>query len=222
MDANTSRRAAALTVALLGLFPAGCSLVTMTGKMLFGDPVIVPEFTRVTHVDLVRQKKTVAVVCTAAAAVENEYPGINSNILRNVTQALKREDVRVINSSKVTDFLEEHHNMWDGPDELAEAIDADYIIHIEVEELTHKVDRSPGLFQGRSQGTVHAYEVAREEGRKRAREVLSSRFESKYPANAPRSANKMSGEHFQREYVQRISAQIARKFYRHHASETVD
>lgn len=226
MDAPTPRRAAVrisggMLLAVVGLLISGCSLVTMAGKMFWGDPTITCEFTRATRIDLRKSQKTVAVVCTAPASVENEYPGINGNILQNVIQTMKREGVEVVSSSKMNRFLDDRHGMFDGPDDLAESIDADYIIHIEIEDLTHRVEKSPDLFQGKSQGKVHVYEVVEEDGRKTAQQVMLSKFDSLYPTNAPMSASRVSGEHFQREYVRRVSTQLAQKFYHHPASDTV-
>jgi len=214
--------AAASVVAGLVFVCAGCSLFLMAGKMLYGDPVQVCAFTSVTGVNLVAEKKSVAVLCTVPAAVESQYPSVGRDILEKVTQRLKREEVKVISVDTVLDWLDDNAGMWSDPDELAEAFDADYIIEIELVAFTHKAENSPQLYQGKTNGYVRAYQVANRDGRRTAEEVFADEdFRSTYPEHHPQPASKTSGEHFLRQYVQRISTQLAQMFYNHHASEVV-
>ena len=200
---------------------AGCSLFVMAGKAIFGDPKVECAFTRQTHVNLVKAKKKLVVVLSFPESARGEYASIGADIVESVTLRLKREGVRVVKSDKVYDWLNDNGDRLDDIHEFAKAFDADYIVHIELEEFAHRAANSPGMYQGRTLGEVHTYKIVTEDGEKRARRVFRSEFRSVYPPNNPISVSRKSENTFLREYVQRISIQLAQYFYNHHMGETI-
>ena len=108
-----------------------------------------------------------------------------------------------------------------GPNEIAKDFDADYIIHIDLTEFSHKAENSPGLYQGRTQGQVNAYKVSKDGKTKRADSVFTTEYSSEFPPNAPMSANQASGEIFLHKYEKRISDELARMFYDHPAGDEI-
>lgn len=225
MDALRNRRIQfpALALPLIGgLLLAGCSMVVMTQRMLFGDPLIPCAFKNITGVDLANSQKKVVVICTVPAAVENQYPSISSDILESVTLRLKREGVRVVSADKVHDWFEENNGTFAGMDSLAEAFDADYAIHIELVEFTHRADNSPNMLQGNTRGYVRAYRLAKKGRRRVAREIYTDEdFRSTFPEHNPIPGNQRSSNQFLLEYTKRISTLLAQKFHDYHVSDTV-
>ncbi|GAB4142977.1 MAG: hypothetical protein Tsb009_13750 [Planctomycetaceae bacterium] len=204
------------------IFLTGCSLFVMAGKMIYGDPKVTCAFTKQTGVNLAEERKKVVVLCTFPELSRGEYSSVGADIVENVTLRLKREGIVVVKSKKVYDWLDDRNGIWSDPDELAEAFDADYIVHIDLEEFTHRADNSPGMYQGRTVGNVYAYKIVEnEDGEKRADSVLASEFKSVYPPNNPVSVSKKSENTFLREYVDRISEQLAQYFYNHTVSSTI-
>ena len=201
---------------------AGCSLFVMAGKMFFGNPTISCAFTQQTHISLAGDNKKVVVLCTFPESTRGDYSSIGSDIVEKVTLRLKREGIIVIKAKKVYDWLDDRNGVWDDPDELADAFDADYIIHIDLDEFSHRADHSPGMYQGRTLGNVYAYQITEDEdGDKRADMKFSSEFKSVFPPNNPVSINKKSENTFLREYVDRISTQISQMFYDYTMSSTI-
>ena len=219
--ADALRRPAKLVVVLVLVSLTGCSLFVMAGKAFFGDPVVDSAFKRATRVNLVASKKKVIVLCTVPESVNNRYPAINQQILEAITRRLKREGIQVINANKVLTWLDDRNGVWDNASEIAQDFDADFIIHIDLSEFTHKAENSPDMYQGKTLGRVEAYRVTKDGDVKRADTVFSTEFSSQYPRNAPMSVNRASGELFLHKYVTRISTELAQMFYDHPASETV-
>ena len=208
-------------IVLLFLGIAGCSLFVMTGKAIFGDPKVTSLFRKQTRVDLTKAKKKVVVICSFPEAARAEYSGVAADIVLGVTLRLKREGIPVVRSSKVADFLDENNGVFDDMDELAEAFDADYIIHIDLTEFTHRADNSPGMYQGRTIGNVSAYRIVKQNGVKEARDIFSQEFKSVYPPHNPISVSRKSERTFLSDYIRRISTELAQLFYDHHFSETI-
>jgi len=211
----SAARAAIAAAAVITAALSGCSLFTIAGKVFFGDPTMECAFKKVTSVDLKESKEPVLVLCTVPESVSSQYPAINQRILEAVTRELKREDIRVVNSNEVLTWLDDRNGVWDSPDELAAGFDAKYIIHIELTDFTHRAENSPGMYQGRTMGEIHAYKVVKVGKKKHARPIFSDSYRSDYPPQNPISANQASGKIFLEKYVKRISSELAQMFYDH-------
>ena len=222
----TACRWRALTLALVadgfGATLTGCSLFVMAGKMLIGDPQVRSAFKGQTGVDLVRDKKRVLVVCTAPAASSPEAASLRYDLVDMLTRRMKRAGIELIDGNRVATWMDRNGGYFDHPSELAANFDADYIVHVDVEQFTTREENSPTLYRGRTSGDVYAYAVVSDPGGKAAHRVFSYHFNSHYPEHRPEPATDVSSERlFVRRCVERLSTQIAQMFYDHSASEAV-
>ena len=206
--------------AMLSSF-AGCSLFVMGGKMLFGNPKVPAPFTTQTGDDLSKTGHKVLVVCTMPESVKAESPSADYDLLIGVTRRLKRNEIKVVNPDDVASWLDSHGGYWDDPTELANEFDAEYIVHIDLEDFTFREENSPDLFRGRTHGVVHAFKVTEVDGRKTTSEVFSPEYSSVYPEQVPIASGRLSAKVFHRKFLERVCDQISQLFYHHHFSDKV-
>ena len=205
------------------LLVVGCAPVIYIGKAIFGDPKIKCAFTTSTGVDLASSGKKVVVICTVPHAVESRYPSVASDILENITRRLKRNDIRVVGANEIQDWFDNNNGVWNGIDEVAKSFDADYAIHIELDQFTHRADKAVQMLQGKTYGKVRVYRLVKRDGRRRAEEEYTDEdFSLTHPPNNPVPSNRISEEQFLTQYIERISKRLAEQFYNHHAGETID
>ena len=209
----------ALVTALFGL--PGCSLITMAGKMIMGDPVVSCAFSQQTHVDLVKDARTVLVVCKVPESVKKDFPSLGFDILDGVTRRLKRQGVSIISPNEVASWMDDNGGRWDDVGELADEFDTDYIIDIDIQKFTHTEENSPDLFRGRAAGMVTAHEVRSSSGLKSTHHVFEREFNSEYPSHHPISVTTISSKTFRKQYVDRVCSELSHLFYNHRMSEEV-
>ena len=209
----------ALGLAVMAL--SGCSLFVMAGKMIFGDPKMPCAFRSATHVDLVKDAKRILVVCSTPEAIKSEWTSLNVDLLDGVTRRLKTQGIDVVNPDDVATWLDDNGGTFDHPTELAEKFNVDYIIHLDIERFTFFEENSPTLYRGRTRGNVIAYAVQKVNGQKTARHVFEREFNSEYPEQYPIAAESMSDKVFQKQYLDRVCAQVTFVFYDHRLSEEI-
>lgn len=214
-------RACLVALCLLVLPACGCSLVTMVGKMAFGDPLVEADFTRATGVSLLEEEITVLIVCSTPESVKQEFPSVNFDLLDGISRELKRRGIGIISPNDVATWMDENGGRFDNLEELATEFDPDYVIHIDLEELSHRELNSPTLYRGRALGNIYAYRVRRlKDAEDRfLDEIFNQEYRSTYPEHYPLSADQVSARSFGKKYLDRISLQIAQMFYDHKASE---
>ncbi|MFQ5733940.1 MAG: hypothetical protein ACE5KM_18535 [Planctomycetaceae bacterium] len=226
MDARSTplRRAAAGSLLIaIPLLIAGCSLVIGGIRTFMGDPMLDSSFKRKTNVDLAGEGKTVVVLCSVPNAISSHYPSVSRDVLSGVTRNLKRETIKVVDDNRVLDWIDTH-GFPEGREDIARADfteKADYVIHVELQEFTHRADKSPDMFQGRVVGMVHAYKIIDVDDRRDAAEVFTSEIRLVHPKYNPISASQMKGEAFQRKFVKRLTTRLAEMFYDHRAAMEV-
>jgi hypothetical protein len=208
-----------LAVALL-IFVPGCSLAVMAGKMFLGDVKVQSQFRQATKTDLAKLNRKVLVLCSTTDTVRSAYASVDYDILEGVIHRLKVHGIRkIVSPDAVSGWLDDHGGRCDDPKELADHFHAEYLIHIEVSRFTCQEENSPNLLRGQSEGHVRAFHLEERDSGKRLVEVMNSDFVSTYPSGNPISADKKSATNFQREYIERISLQLAQIFYDHTPSE---
>lgn len=193
----------------------GCSLGVMTGKMFGGDPLMPSEFKTRTRTDLVKGKHTVLVVCSTPASVDSELATLKYDLIDGVTRRMKLNGVKVINPDLVAAWIDEHGGGSLDPSELASDFDTDYIIQIDVEAFGFREPNSPKLLRGQSSGFVRVFKVEEASSQRMAHNVYSSEFTSSYPPHQPISEQGRTALTFQKDYVDRVCDQLAKKFYDH-------
>ncbi len=194
----------------------------MAGKMFFGDPKMECVFKQRTDVDLTKQHKKVLVVCSTPEAIGVDYPSLSFDLVDGVIRRLKLRGIEVVNPDELATWMDDNGGQWGNPSELAGQFDADYIVHIDLNRFDYREENSPTLFRGRAVGSVFAYEVYRVDGRKEAKEVFVSEFTSVHPKNYPVSTDRISAKSFRKQYLDRISTQLAQMFYDHRVSEEIE
>lgn len=203
-----------LCVALACALP-GCSLGVMFGKMLTGDPMVPAEFRAMTREDLAKGKLTVLVVCTTPDSVESDLATLKFDMIDGVTRRMKYNGVKVINPDLVAKWLDEHGTVGSDLSELAQDFEADYIVHLDVQEFGFREPNSPKLMRGHSSGFVRVSKVEEAGSQRFAHAVYSNEFTSTYPAHQPISEQTKTSLTFQKDYVDRVCDQLAQKFYDH-------
>ena len=200
----------------------GCSLFVMAGKMVFGDPVQEAPFNRVTRVDLTDGDHEVLVVASTPASVKQDMPSADLVITEQVSRLLETEGVSIFPSKKVLNWVDDRGGQWGSPQEIAEAFpEVDYIILIDIDNLTHHEDNSPTLLRGNVNGNVSAYEVETINGEPSASPAFSQTFKSTYPQLYPKQAHQVSERTFQKAFLDRVCRKIAQMFYDYHARDAV-
>ncbi|MCH7688594.1 MAG: hypothetical protein IH899_18255 [Planctomycetes bacterium] len=222
---STVRTAVALSMAVIICCLTGCSLVVMTGKMLFGNPKRQCAFSIARRVNLVKEKKKVLVICSVPESIKLEFSSLEIDLQDSVTRQLKRQEILVVNPNKVIDWIQDNGSGPSDPSQLARELAAsfktDYIVIIDLERFSYKEENSPTLYQGHAEGNVLAFEVNERDGTKSALNVFSHEFQSVYPRFSPKSAHEISKQTFVNDYLRRVSLELAQLFYDHPLSEEV-
>ena len=222
MHVPLRRCAACLAIASSVWMLSGCSLFVMAGKMFFGDPKQTAAFRTTTDVDLSKGDKSVLIVATTPQSVKAHFPGVDLVVVERVSRTLRGTGVKVYPSKKVLTWVDNRGGNWGTATEVAQAFgDADYIVEIDIDRLTHLEENSPDLYRGQAVGNVQAYEVVNIGGQRSASPVFSREFSCTYPSMYPKQAHQISERTFQEEFLGRVCLQIAQLFYDHRASETV-
>jgi len=210
-----------LTACLILATAGGCSLFVMAGKSILGDPVVNSPFSRASNVDLRTGQHRVVIVASTPETIKVEFPAATVNLIEKVSRKLKSEGVNVVNYNKIATWLDDNGGYWNEVDELANAFETDFIIHLEIDSIRLKQPGSPDMFEGRVSGTVYGYEVHQSGNSKVAHRIFNHSFERKYPDGYPQLADRMSREEFHRKLMEHVSLALAHQLYDHHSSEEI-
>lgn len=204
--------AVSLTCAAL----SGCSLFVMGQRMLLGDPLLKSEFRTFTHVDLTKGKHKLLIICSTREAIDAELSTLKIDLIDGITRQLRREGVDVVDPDAVATWLDDHGGLpTDAGDIARDFPDVDYIAWIDVDRFTYREDNSEALLRGRSQGYVKVFRVSEVDDARITNTVFTKEFNSVYPPHQPISEVNRSAEIFRRDFVRRVSDELAHKFYDH-------
>lgn len=198
----------------------GCSLFVMAGKFLVGDPMVDADFEAYTKKSLDEKGKKVVVVCQTPDAVKSQFSSLDVDLLAQLTRRLAAAEVDVVRPHKVASWIDDNGGVTE-IEELAKAMEADYVIQITVDNFDYREENSPNLFRGRSSGTVNVYEVTETDGRFEGKHIYSKGFTSVYPNHKPVSVDDVSEQVFRKKYLDRVSDELARLFYNHKAGADI-
>lgn len=214
-DALAKLSAIAVGVSLLPI--AGCSkLLLGGGKVLFGDPKITSEFTKLALDDLTKGTKTVLVLCTTPEAVDAECSNLKNDIIDGVTRRMKYNKVKTINPDRVVTWMEEHNSSNVDYVQLCKDFDSiDYIACIEVQTFALREPNTPKMLRGSTSGFIRVARVEDFDGRRRPVMVYTREFALTFPQHQPLSENGKSAVVFQKEYVSQLCDMLGERFYDH-------
>jgi ABC-type uncharacterized transport system auxiliary subunit len=215
-----SRNAILLILSAMIVLP-GCSLGVMIGKMFFDDPKMKSVFREATGTDLTDGEKTILIACSTSHQILSRHPGVRIDIVDKMSRILDTRNVKLVPPDDVATWFDDHGE-WGDFTELAKAFDADYVMHIDLKTFTVEVPDSPNLLQGKADGRVAMMEVkmsGKNKDRKKATTVVERSFKVMFPTTYPIPRESRSEEMFTENFLDRISAQLARMLYDHRPSE---
>ncbi len=205
-------------MSLTTLSIVGCAQTAIIGKILFGDPKVTNAFARTTGESL-KKGGRVAVVCTTPDAVHSQFDTLSVDLQGELTHRMSRRGIDVVDEDEVTAALDKNGGIPD-PQLLAEELDCQFLLHIDVEYFSHLEQGSKQLFRGHSRGNAYGYAVRTEEsGRKFAEQVFEQEFNSEYPTTYPVSVDQTPEKVFRQRFIDHLSDQLGRMFYDYRTSE---
>ena len=151
----------------------------------------------------------VVVICRPPTSHEYRHAGASRAISQNVSELLVEnvKKIDVVNPREVDNWVDESD--WGDFRELAEAVRADMVVHIEMDDF--ELYKGTTLYQGKANVTVSVYDM-----NDRSRLVWEKQLgEILYPTNSGIPAQDKPVQHFEREFVQVVAERIAMNFYRH-------
>jgi hypothetical protein len=204
---------AALLLAAAVLLPStGCPAMLATGLYVWEGGNLVPA-----ECDLLRGERVV-VVCRPPSSHDFRYARAASGVAQGVSQLLVKnvKGIDVVNPREVDNWVDESD--WGDFRELAEAVRADKVVHIELDNF--ELYKGKTLYQGSANVTVKVYDMKNRgkiEWEKQLGELL-------YPTNSGIPAQDKPVQQFENEFVAIVSEQIANSFHKHnpHASFAID
>jgi len=210
---RANHRSLTLGAAVFGLFGAailltagGCAPLLATGVYVFqGGNVVPPEYDGL-------EKERVVVVCRPPSSHEYRHAGASRAVSQQVSELLvdNVKDVDVVNPIEVDNWLDESD--WGDFKELAQAVHADMVVYIELNEF--ELYKGKTLYQGQADVSVTIYDM------KNNSKLAWDRHlgEILYPNNSGIPAQDKPVQQFEREFVGIVATRIAENFYKHDAN----
>lgn len=195
---------------------AGCNVVMLMGYLIGGPPSIEPDFSKQTRKSLAAKGKTVAIVCYADKELKWDNESIDQELTRYVAYRLTSHKIKVVDPDRVHAWMDEHAD-WDRPTDIGEAVQADFVVYIDLKEFGLYEENSQNLYRGRSDAIVSVFEVKDDGGHS----IYSREIASRYPTQMPVSADTLPFENFKKLYLSRLSEEIGRLFYEHYSGDDI-
>lgn len=215
--ASRIRRLCLLALAVgLAASSTGCNVVMLLGYLVGGPPSIEPDFSKQTKKSLTGKGKTVAIVCYADKELKWDNESIDHELSRYVAYRLTSHKIKVIDPDRIHAWMDEHAD-WDKPSEIGEAMQADFVVYIDLKEFGLYEEHSQNLYRGRSDAIVSVFDV-KDEG---SHSIYSREIASRYPTQMPVSADTLPLENFKKLYLSRLSEEIGRLFYEHYSGDDI-
>ena len=208
------RRLLVLGAAFLATSLTGCMQVAVLGKLLVGDPKVESAFSQITGESL-EDGARVALICTAPDSVLSEYDSVAVDVQAEVGRLMARRGITMVDSDDVVDVLNRQGGQFDAQ-VIAENVEADYIVHVDLEYFDHRVPNSSQLYHGQAGGNVYGYAIHDEDDSplgKHAAQVFEREFQSQYPGQHPVPADRTPVRVFRNRFIDAVSAELGRMFY---------
>jgi hypothetical protein len=191
-----------LTVAAL-VSASGCPAMLATGIYVWEGGNMVPA-----ECEALKGQRVV-VMCRPPSSHEYRHAGAARHISQRVSEKLVEhvKGIDVVNPREVDNWVDESD--WGDFRELAEAVHADLVVHIELDDF--ELYKGKTLYQGQAVVNVAVYDM-----RKKGKEVWHGSIgEVLYPTNSGIPAQDKPVQQFEREFVEVVAEKIAVNFYRH-------
>jgi hypothetical protein len=194
---------------------SGCVRVLAIGaKVFLGDPAEQSLFERQTGMELQSGEHEVALVVDVPHLVSDEFGSLAIDLHDEIAQRLRKHGIVLADPDAVVRSLEAGGRDFSA-NRLARDIDADCIVHVQVEAYTDTRTGNASLLQSESRGLVTAYEIRGEYGSadRHAVSVYEQPFESTYPSGHPLTAEQTPRKKFILSSVRDIADDVGRHFY---------
>jgi hypothetical protein len=145
----------------------------------------------------------IAVICRGNAADAFSNPEIASRLAEAVTQTIAEDwdHAEVVSQSEINAWLD--NNAWNGFLEIGEAVDADIVLAIEIENYSILDSTNTTLYRGTADLRVQT--IICETGRRTPETILPNIV---YPEDMPIQAVRTNSYLFSQEFVEELSDQI--------------
>lgn len=217
-----------LTISVLLLFCAmssGCSLFVMAGKLFLGDPRVTSQFTAATGTSLLDSDKPVVIICDAPHGLLSKVPSLQIDLLDRVSRILEGQGVPVADPGDVATWYDDHGE-WGDYSQIANAMDAEFVLHIHVSEFTHEVPESDTLLQGNIEGHVTVHKIASSKKDKSSGNpvsmIFSRAYGTQFPSSYPVPKETRSEDSFIQSFMDRSAIHIAQHFYDYRTSDSIE
>lgn len=200
---------------------AGCKQMAVVGRIFYGDPKQEGFFKQVTGESLEKGAR-VAVVCTAPDVVTTEYDMVSIDVQEQLIRTMRRRGINVVDPGKVSTALDENGGYFDLR-AIVDAVETDYLFHIDIEFFSHLPVNSPRLYHGRASGNVYGYKILQPDGEtslKQAVRVFEREFNTEYPGKHPIPADQTPERVFRNRFIDHLCTELGRMFYDFRTNET--
>ncbi|MEZ6066782.1 MAG: hypothetical protein R3B90_13995 [Planctomycetaceae bacterium] len=206
---STARWVRVVALCSLLLAAPGCAQVVLLGLLIGGPPHIQPEFETETGESLVGTDAKVAVVCYVDPDVRLKYSKIDVELSAYVAGLMKINKINIIEPDYVRAWIDTHPD-WETAEEVGRAMEADYVIELELVDFGLYEPHSATLFRGNATCYVKAYQIP-ETGS--AQQLYSRDVDFMFPTKIPRPTTDQTELSFKREYLSRLGEEIGFLFY---------
>lgn len=197
-----------LLAAMALVSAAGCPALMATGIYVLQGGNIVPAECEAL------EDHRVVVMCRPPSSNEYRHASASRNLSQRVSEKLVEnvKDIDVVNPREVDEWVDESD--WGDFRELAEAVRADLVVHIELDDF--ELFKGKTLYQGRADVTASVYDM-----RNHSKLVWSRKLgEVLYPVNSGIPAQDKPQQQFEQEFVEIIAEKVATNFYRHDPNDS--
>ena len=187
----------------------GCAQFTLLGLLIGGPPHIEPEFDRATGESFVGNESKVLVVCYADPKLKLKYSKIDFEVATYVTRLMQINRINVVEPDYVQAWIDEHPD-WETADEIGEALEADYVVEINLESFDLYEPHSSTLYRGRTTADIYTYKLSDTGDAER---MFDKQVNFMFPTKVPRSAYEQTELDFKREFLSRLGEEIGFVYY---------
>ena len=200
------------TAVLSILLLPSCNLLTPLIFVGEHKKKISPEFDKLAN-------KRVAVLVWVQPATLFDYPFARFELATYVSDKLFAEMARrelntdVVDSRDVEDFVQKHPERRIDPQAVGRAVNAEYVIYLEVLEFQFRDPQQPQLLQGRIHASVAAYDIQADPDMTERYELTE--VQCVYPEGTPVLMRATNTPLIREATYQKFAEMVARKFYEH-------
>jgi len=158
------------------------------------------------------KEQRVVVVCRAPSSLPLELATVPKDLARQISNKLSVnvKKIVVVDQQEVDAWMDE--NAWDDFKEVGRALKADQVVAVELMSFSTDLDHT--LLQGRSEYSLHVYDM------KNNGAVVFEKYPrpSQFPPNTAYSTLEKQKHVFRREYIAILADEVGRHFYPYDAN----